>query len=62
MSRPGIGAIDPTTGKALAWNPTKDRNHGTEKLYATPAGLWVGSDGTYFAGQNRPGIVFCPLT
>lgn len=62
VSRPGIGAIDPTTGKALAWNPTKDRNHGTEKLYATSAGLWVGSDGTFFAGQNRPGIVFCPLT
>ncbi len=61
VSRPGIGAINPATGRALAWNPTKDRNHGTEKLYATPAGLWVGSDGTYFNGMNRPGIVFCPL-
>ena len=62
VSRPGIGAIDPATGTALAWNPTKDRGHGTEKLYATAAGLWVGSDGTSFAGLDRPGIVFCPLT
>jgi hypothetical protein len=62
VSRPGIGSIDPVTGRATSWNPTKDRNHGTEKLYATSAGLWVGSDGTYFNGMKRPGIVFCPLT
>ena len=59
VSRPGIGAIDPVTGLALAWNPTKSRNHGTEKLYVTTAGLWVGSDGSTFAGQDRPGIAFC---
>jgi hypothetical protein len=61
VSRPGIGAIDPVSGRALSWNPTKDRNHGTEKLYATPAGLWVGSDATYFNSLRRPGIVFAPL-
>jgi len=62
VSRPGIGSIDPVSGRATSWNPTKDRNHGTEKLYATAAGLWVGSDGTYFDQLKRPGIVFCPLT
>jgi hypothetical protein len=62
VSRPGIGAIDPTTGVALDWNPTKTRGHGTEKLYATAAGLWVGSDGATFNGQDRPGIAFCPVT
>ncbi|MGW4294038.1 hypothetical protein ACWEH1_13415 [Micromonospora chersina] len=41
VSRPGIGAIHPTTGKALAWNPTKDRGVGTAELYATDRGLWV---------------------
>ena len=61
VSRPGIGAIDPNTGRALSWNPTKDRNHGTEKIFATPAGIWVGSDGTYYNGFNRPGIAFAPL-
>ena len=36
VSRPGIGSIDPVTGKAR-WNPTKSRNHGTMVLYATAA-------------------------
>jgi carbohydrate binding protein with CBM4/9 domain len=61
VSRPGIGAIDPVTGKALAWNPTKSRNHGTMVLYATPQGLWVGSDGTEFGHEPHQGIGFAPL-
>lgn len=50
VSRPGIGAIDPKTGKALSWNPTRDRGVGVEALvtYAAgtgyPGGLLVGSD------------------
>jgi hypothetical protein len=42
--RPGIGALDPRTGRALPWNPTKDRGHGTQALVAYPGGLLVGSD------------------
>jgi hypothetical protein len=61
VSRPGIGAIDPVTGKALPWNPTKSRNHGTMVLYATPQGLWVGSDGTEFGHEPHNGIGFAPL-
>jgi hypothetical protein len=61
VSRPGIGAIDPVTGRALAWNPTKSRNHGTMVLYATPQGLWVGSDGERFGGEDHYGIGFAPL-
>ena len=61
VSRPGIGAIDPVTGKALAWNPTKSRNHGTTALFATPSGLWVGSDGTMFGREYHAGIGFAPL-
>ena len=60
-SRPGIGAIDPVTGMALAWNPTKSRNHGTMVLYATPQGLWVGSDGERFGREDHYGIGFAPL-
>ncbi len=61
VSRPGIGAINPVTGRALAWNPTKSRNHGTMVLYATPQGLWVGSDGEEFGHEDHAGIGFAPL-
>jgi hypothetical protein len=45
VERPGIGAINPTTGKALSWNPTRTRGHGVEVLAASSnGGLFVGSD------------------
>ena len=61
VSRPGIGAIQPRTGKALAWNPGKTRGVGGKDFLVTRAGLWVGSDGTRFAGEYRARIAFCPL-
>jgi hypothetical protein len=44
VSRVGIGAIDPRTGKALSWNPTRSRGVGVRAFVATPTGLLVGSD------------------
>jgi len=61
VSRPGIGSINPTTGKATAWNPTRTRGVGAKALYATPAGLWVGSDTTKFGHEYHARIAFCPL-
>jgi len=61
VDRPGIGAIDPVTGKANSWNPTKTRNHGVQKFYATSSGLWTGSDGQYFNNEYHAGIAFSPL-
>ena len=61
VSRPGIGAINPVTGLALGWNPTKSRNDGTRALFATPDGLWVGSDGERFGREDHAGIGFAPL-
>jgi hypothetical protein len=60
VSRPGIGAIDAATGRALAWNPGKERGVGAKALYATPAGLWVGSDTRLFNGKIHDSIAFCP--
>jgi hypothetical protein len=66
LSRPGLGDIDPTTGQATDWNPTRDRGQGADDLLITGAGLWVASD-TYLnsvncAGVKHPGICFLPGT
>ena len=61
VSRPGIGAINPATGLALSWNPTKGRDGGGRDFLVTPAGLWVASDGKFFRNEWRWGIAFCPL-
>jgi len=44
VSRPGIGAVDPATGRALSWNPTRSRGRGADFLELTSLGLTVLSD------------------
>ena len=63
-SRPGVSAASASTGRALAWDPTRDRGHGAFDQLRTSAGLWVASD-TYLgsvhcAGAYHPGICFFP--
>jgi Domain of unknown function (DUF5122) beta-propeller len=60
VSRPGIGAIGPTSGLALGWNPTKDRGVGGKDLYVTSQGLWVGSDTTHIGGETHARIALMP--
>jgi len=59
VERAGIGALNPGTGRALAWNPGKTRGIGGKDFLATNAGLWVGSDGVRFGGEIHQGIAFC---
>ncbi|MBA2444747.1 MAG: delta-60 repeat domain-containing protein [Nocardioidaceae bacterium] len=61
VSRRGIGAIDPVSGMALAWNPVKPAAQGGQDFLATPEGLWVVSDSTKFNGTYHRGIAFAPL-
>jgi hypothetical protein len=61
VSRPGIGALDPATGRALAWNPTKERGVGGKDLYVTTQGLWVGSDTNRIGGETRRRIALMPV-
>lgn len=44
VSRPGIGAVSPSTGAALSWNPTRSRGIGADLLEMTGLGLTVLSD------------------
>jgi hypothetical protein len=61
VSRPGIGAINPSTGLALSWNPTKERGVGGKDLYVTSQGLWVGSDTNLIGGETRRRIALMPV-
>jgi hypothetical protein len=65
VSRPGVGAIDPVTGTALAWDPTRARGIGAKELYPTYgdglAGLWIGSDTEVLGGERHGSIGFFPL-
>jgi len=44
VTRIGIGAVDPATGRALAWNPTRSRGVGVRVFVSVAQGLLVGSD------------------
>jgi len=61
VSRPGIGAIDPRTGKALPWNPTRSRGVGVRAFLATAHGLWVGSDTDRLGNEHHGRIGMFPL-
>jgi hypothetical protein len=61
VSRPGGGAVDPVTGKALPWNPVMPQQAGGFQILATPTGVWFATDGVRFGGKYRRGIRFAPL-
>ena len=44
VPRVGIGALNPSTGKALGWNPSRARGVGVRAFHVVPQGLIVGSD------------------
>jgi hypothetical protein len=60
VSRPGIAAVSTSTGRALAWNPRKDRGVGVFCILATAAGLWITSDTTHVHGEYHARIAFFP--
>jgi hypothetical protein len=62
VSRVGIGAVSPTTGKALPWNPTRTRGVGVRAFVATPRGLLVGSDTDQLGKEYHGRIGMFPLS
>ncbi|MGW0058935.1 hypothetical protein ACWDTT_03260 [Streptosporangium sandarakinum] len=61
VPRPGIGAIDPRTGRALPWNPTRDRGIGVKAFLTCPRGLLVGSDTTRLGHEYHARVGMFPL-
>jgi hypothetical protein len=61
VSRPGIGAIHPTTGRALRWNPTRDRGIGVKAFLAHKGGLLIGSDTTHLGHEYHARVGMFPL-
>lgn len=61
VTRRGLGAIDPVTGKALAWNPDKPAVQGGYAFLATATGLWVGSDSPNVGAEYHRGLAYLPL-
>jgi hypothetical protein len=60
VARPGIGAIDPTTGRALGWNPTRTRGIGVKAFLAYRDGLLVGSDTTRLGHEYHARVGMFP--
>ncbi|MEV0895726.1 delta-60 repeat domain-containing protein [Actinoplanes sp. NPDC049802] len=61
VSRPGIGAVSPNTGKALEWNPTRSRGVGVRAFLVTANGLLVGSDTDQLGREYHGRIGMFPL-
>ncbi|WP_175442389.1 PKD domain-containing protein [Humibacillus sp. DSM 29435] len=64
VPRAGLMALDPQTGLPLAWNPGRNpRGVAVFVLYATPAGLWMGSNTDWVGSYKykRPKLAFFPL-
>ena len=64
VPRPGLAALDPANGLPLAWNPGRNpRGAGAYALFASAAGVYVGSDTDYFGNfqYQRKKIGFFPL-
>lgn len=64
VPRPGIAALDPTSGLPVSWNPGRNpRGAAVYAMHATPDGLWVGSDTEWIGNRTyrRQRIARFPL-
>ena len=65
VPRPGLSALDPTTGVPLKWNPGRNpRGEAAYELYPTDDGLYLVSDTDWIGDRRyqRPRIAFFPYS
>ncbi|MFD5213473.1 PKD domain-containing protein [Microbacterium sp. NPDC058345] len=65
VPRPGIMALDPISGRPLAWNPGRNpAGVAVYALLATANGLYMGSNNNWIGNReyNRPRIALFPYT
>ncbi len=60
VTRTGMGALDPQTGVAFSWNPTRVRGVGLFDYFVTDQGIWAGSDTDRFNNELRQRLAFFP--
>ncbi len=60
VDRVGLAAIDPSTGKATEWNPTRSRGVGVRAFALTSQGLLIGSDTDELAREYHGRIGLLP--
>ncbi|OFE15118.1 hypothetical protein BA895_08335 [Humibacillus sp. DSM 29435] len=64
VPRPGLAALDPSTGVPLSWNPGRNpRGVGTFAILVTDTGLYTGSDTDYIGNYryHRGRVAFFPI-
>ncbi|XVV14095.1 delta-60 repeat domain-containing protein [Actinoplanes sp. CA-131856] len=61
VSRPGIGAVSPSTGRSLTWNPTRSRGVGVRVFVVHSRGLLVGSDTDQLGREYHGRVGMFPL-
>lgn len=64
VPRPGLAALDPSTGVPMSWNPGRNpRGVGTFAILDTDTGLYTGSDTEYVGNYryHRGRIAFFPI-
>ena len=64
VPRPGLAALDIDSGLPIAWNPGRlPRELAVFALYASPTGLWLGSDTDYIGNfkYKRAKLAYFPL-
>jgi hypothetical protein len=60
VDRVGLASIDPETGRATSWNPTRSRGVGVRAFALTAHGLLVGSDTDILAHEYHGRIGLFP--